>query len=107
QPVDHPVNRLQSAGTVAGTAVRTVSTVLMGRKDSRSRLRGPASAGRRAAWTRPLELAEAKDAAHRLGVSLNDVLLAAVAGGLRQWLMDHGAEPADCRVMVPVDLRRG
>ena len=101
------VGTLERIGLVAGTAVRTVSKVMVGRGDSGSRLRGAASVGRRAAWTRPLDLAGSKAAAKRLGVSLNDVLLAAVAGGLRQWLVDHGDEPADCRVMVPVDLRRG
>ena len=40
-------------------------------------------------------------------MSVNDVLLAAVAGGLRHWLGTHGAPPRDVRVMVPVDLRRG
>jgi WS/DGAT/MGAT family acyltransferase len=98
---------LSSLATVLGTAVRTVSKVLVGRKDTGSRLRGPASVGRRAAWTTPLDLALSKAAAKRLGVSVNDVLLAAVAGGLRRWLLDHGELPADCRVMVPVDLRRG
>jgi WS/DGAT/MGAT family acyltransferase len=97
----------RSVTTVIGTAVRTVSKVLVGRKDTRSRLRGAASVGRRAAWTTPLDLEPPKAAAARLGVSVNDVLLAAVAGGLRRWLLAHGEHPADCRVMVPVDLRRG
>lgn len=96
-----------SLATVFGTAVRTVSKVMVGRGDTGSRLRGPASVGRRAAWTTPLDLAVSKAAAKRLGVSVNDVLLAAVAGGLRRWLLDHDAPLADCRVMVPVDLRRG
>jgi diacylglycerol O-acyltransferase len=96
-----------SIGTILGTAVRTVSNVLVGRQDTRSRLRGAASVGRRAAWTSPLDLEISKAAAKRLGVSVNDVLLAAVAGGLRRWLIDHGEPAADCRVMVPVDLRRG
>jgi WS/DGAT/MGAT family acyltransferase len=98
---------VSSLATVLGTAVRTVSKVMVGRKDTGSRLRGPASVGRRAAWTGPLDLAVSKAAAKRLGVSVNDVLLAAVAGGLRRWLLDHDAPADDCRVMVPVDLRRG
>lgn len=98
---------ISSLATVLGTAVRTVSKVMVGRKDTGSRLRGPASVGRRAAWTSPLDLAVSKAAAKRLGVSVNDVLLAAVAGGLRRWLLDHDAPADDCRVMVPVDLRRG
>jgi diacylglycerol O-acyltransferase / wax synthase len=99
--------RGSSLGTLFGTAVRTAWNVMVGRKDTRSRLRGSASVGRRAAWTGPLELEVAKLAAKRLQVSVNDVLLAAVAGGLRRWLVAHGEPAADCRVMVPVDLRRG
>jgi diacylglycerol O-acyltransferase / wax synthase len=98
---------LSSVAAVLGTAVLTVSKVMVGRKDTGSRLRGPASVGRRAAWTDPMDLAVAKSAANRLRVSVNDVLLAAVAGGLRRWLLEHDEVPADCRVMVPVDLRRG
>lgn len=93
--------------TTARTAAQTVAKVMVGRRDSGSRLRGPASVGRRAAWTAPLDLALTREAAHRHQVSINDILLAAVAGGLRAWLLDHAAEPSDCRVMVPVDLRRG
>jgi diacylglycerol O-acyltransferase len=98
---------LAALSETAGTAVRTISKVMVGRKDTRSRLRGPASVGRRAAWTSPLDLEVSKTSARRLGVSVNDVLLAAVAGGLRDWLLGHGEAAADCRVMVPVDLRRG
>jgi diacylglycerol O-acyltransferase / wax synthase len=97
----------RSLSATAATAVQTISKVMVGRKDTRSRLRGPASVGRRAAWTAPLDLQASKASATRLGVSVNDVLLAAVAGGLRDWLLGHGEPAADCRVMVPVDLRRG
>jgi diacylglycerol O-acyltransferase / wax synthase len=96
-----------SLGGLVGTAVRTVGDVLVGRKDAGSRLRGSPSVGRRAAWTGPLDLEVTKRAAKRLEVSVNDVLLAAVAGGLRRWLVDQDQAIADCRVMVPVDLRRG
>jgi diacylglycerol O-acyltransferase len=92
---------------LVGAVARTMGSVLVGRADPPSRLRGPASVGRRAAWTSPLDLADVKDAAKRLEVSVNDILLAAVAGGLRTLLLDHQAEPTNLRVMVPVDLRRG
>jgi diacylglycerol O-acyltransferase / wax synthase len=106
EPAPPPAPRTRGPGVVR-TAVRTISKVMVGRGESGSRLRGPASVGRRAAWTRPLDLGQSKATARTLGVSVNDVLLAAVAGGLRSWLLDHGEPPVDCRVMVPVDLRRG
>jgi WS/DGAT/MGAT family acyltransferase len=36
--------------------------------------------------------------------TVNDVLLALVAGALRRWIADHGAEPHELRVKVPVSL---
>ncbi len=101
------VTGLPHPATLVASAARTVTSVVAGRGDAASRLRGPASVGRRTAWTSPLDLTRVKATATRLGVSLNDVLLAAVAGGLRRWLLDAGETPVDLRVMVPVDLRRG
>jgi WS/DGAT/MGAT family acyltransferase len=37
-------------------------------------------------------------------VTVNDLLLALVAGGLRRWMEGHGAEPHELRVQVPVSL---
>jgi diacylglycerol O-acyltransferase len=51
------------------------------------------------------ELAEAKRIGHAHGhATVNDVVLAAVAGALRGWLQDAGAEPGQLRVQVPVSL---
>jgi diacylglycerol O-acyltransferase len=43
----------------------------------------------------------------RFGVSLNDVLLAACAGGMRRFLLRRGEEPAPLKAMVPVNVRPG
>jgi diacylglycerol O-acyltransferase len=101
RPVGRPV------ASVAASAVRTVAGVLAGRGDPPGPLRGRASVGRRAAWTPPQDLGPVQARARELGVSVNDVLLAAVAGGLRHWLETNGARPHDLRALVPVDLRRG
>jgi WS/DGAT/MGAT family acyltransferase len=53
---------------------------------------------------RPLEdLRTIKDA---FGTTINDVVLAAVAGGIRTYLLGRGEEPAELKVMVPVNVRR-
>jgi diacylglycerol O-acyltransferase len=41
----------------------------------------------------------------RFGVSLNDVLLAACAGGMRRFLLHRGEDPAALKAMVPVNVR--
>jgi diacylglycerol O-acyltransferase len=38
------------------------------------------------------------------GTTINDVLLAAVAGGIRRWLVDRGAPLHNIRVKVPVSM---
>ena len=40
-------------------------------------------------------------------VTVNDIVLSAVAGGLRRWLVHHGASLDGLRVKVPVSLHHG
>jgi diacylglycerol O-acyltransferase len=46
------------------------------------------------------------EAAHAVGVSHNDAFLAAVGAGLRRYHEHHGAQVADLRVTMPVNIRR-
>ena len=61
---------------------------------------------RRFDWTR-LELAQLKEIRHALGGTLNDVVLAIVAGAMRRFLRARGenVEQLDFRCMVPVSVR--
>jgi WS/DGAT/MGAT family acyltransferase len=53
-----------------------------------------------------LPLAEIKEVRARLGGTVNDVVLAIVAGALRNWLEGREQPPsADLRVLVPVSMR--
>ncbi len=66
------------------------------------------SSHRRFDWVR-FELERVKRLKQRLGGTVNDVVLATVAGAMRGFLRDHDV-PVDeisFRVMLPVDLRRG
>jgi WS/DGAT/MGAT family acyltransferase len=55
-----------------------------------------------------LPLAALKRAAHALsGATVNDVLLAVLAGALRHYLEAHHGELSDLRVRVPVSLHHG
>jgi WS/DGAT/MGAT family acyltransferase len=72
-----------------------------------SSLNGPLLGGRRLAWLRT-DVASARAAGHRAGATLNDVVLAAVTGGLRRLLLDRGETlPHDAvlKALVPVSLR--
>jgi WS/DGAT/MGAT family acyltransferase len=54
--------------------------------------------------SRPLDELKAVEHAAGPGVTVNDVLLAAVAGGVRRWLEDRGITPEPLRVKVPVSM---
>jgi WS/DGAT/MGAT family acyltransferase len=69
-------------------------------------LRGPLGRDKRAAWSAPVELEDVKTIGKALGGTVNDVLLAAVAGAMRRYLLDHGEMGFDMRTAVPVNLRR-
>ncbi len=67
---------------------------------------GPIGKQRAIAWTR-LSLNEVKATKNRLGGTVNDVVLAVISGGLRQYLHAHGVstERTELKAMVPVNVR--
>jgi WS/DGAT/MGAT family acyltransferase len=75
--------------------------------DSPTQLKGKASGQKAVAWGEPLPLDRVKAIGKALGCSINDVLLASVAGAIGQYLREQGEEPAgkEIRAMVPVNLR--
>ena len=66
---------------------------------------GQPGAAKRIAWTRPLPLDGPKAVGRLAGATVNDVLLSAMAGALRTYITERGAEPVDLMTMVPVNLR--
>ena len=75
--------------------------------DSPTRLKGKPAVGKRVAWSEPMPLDDVKAVGKALGCSINDVLLACVAGAIGEYLKSHGDDPAgkEIRAMVPVNLR--
>ena len=75
--------------------------------DSPTRLKGRPAGRKRVAWSEPLPLAPIQAVGRALGCSVNDLLLAGVAGAIGHWLRAQGDEPAgqEIRAMVPVNLR--
>lgn len=56
-------------------------------------------------WSEPVPLTDVKQIGRALGATVNDVLLAAIAGGLRRYLSDHGGHVDEVNWMVPVNLK--
>jgi diacylglycerol O-acyltransferase / wax synthase len=76
--------------------------------DPRTVLKGPLGVSKLAAWTEVFPLEEIRAAGARHGATINDILIAAVAGALRDYLEERG-EPVDdleIRAAVPVNLRQ-
>jgi WS/DGAT/MGAT family acyltransferase len=75
--------------------------------DSKTRLKGRPVGIKRVAWCEPLPLDDVKAIGKALNCSVNDVLLACVAGAIGDYLRSIGDEPAgkEIRAMVPVNLR--
>jgi diacylglycerol O-acyltransferase / wax synthase len=95
-----PAARQTAAGAVR--AVRALDQLL--RPAPASVLNGEISALRRLAWAqRPLD--DLRRIRHAYGTTINDVILAAVAGGIRAYLLRRGEQPAALKVMVPVNVR--
>ena len=70
--------------------------------------KGPLGPRKEVAWTEPLPLAEVKAVARAFGCTVNDVLIAAVTGAIRSYLLSRagpGTELQDFRATVPVNLR--
>ena len=92
----------------AGEIVRELANSLTLADDPPSRLKGPLGVRKRVAWAEPLPLAEVKAVSKAFGCTVNDVLIAAVTGALRQYMIDAGdklEDLQDIRVTVPVNLR--
>ena len=73
----------------------------------RNPMHGPALSGtKRVAWTRPLDPEVVKKARHRIGASVNDVLMASVSGAFSTYLAQRGGvAPSRFLISMPVNVR--
>jgi WS/DGAT/MGAT family acyltransferase len=94
---------LREGGEIAREFAHAVSLS----DDPPTRFRGALSGDKRVAWAEPFALHEVKAVGSRLGCTVNDILLASVAGALRGYLLDRGdvVDGLVIRVTVPVNLR--
>lgn len=102
----NPGRALDYAKTGADLAYQAAVIANMA-PDSPTRFKGRLGVMKRVAWAEPLPLSEVKALAATLACSVNDVLVACVAGALRGYLLEQGdaVEGAEVRALVPVNLR--
>ena len=93
----------------APVATGNLGRLVFRRRDPRTAFKGPLGVPKSVAWSEALPLDEVKAVSKALGGTINDVLLAAMTGGLRRYLAQTaGAPPADdlnFRAAMPVNLR--
>ncbi len=84
-----------------------VGAMAMMPDDSPTLLKGKPIGQKIVAWGEPVPLDQVKAIGKALNCSINDVLLACVAGAIGAYLREQGDDPAgkEIRAMVPVNLR--
>ena len=83
------------------------SRLVLRSPDPKTIFKGELGVAKRATWSRPLPLKQIKAIKNVTGGTVNDVLMSALAGALRRYLISHG-QPVDgltFRAFVPVNIR--
>ncbi len=97
-----PRGTLRSASELAAGSASLAASLL--RPAPPSSLNAPLGSGRRYAIGRA-SLHDVRKLRGEFGATVNDVVLASVAGALHRWLLSRGMIPRDMKVMVPVSVR--
>jgi len=92
----------------ASEIVRELAHSLTLENDPVTRFKGRLGTRKQVAWADPLPLDEVKAVSKAFGCTVNDVLIAAVSGAFRHYMISVGDDPdnlPDIRATVPVNLR--
>ena len=105
-----PANLLSLAargGQLAGKLAAVLAKLALMTADDKTAFKGAVGVGKAVAWSRGILLDDVKFVKNRMGATVNDVLVAAVAGALRRYVEARGDNPEGktIRAMVPVDIR--
>jgi WS/DGAT/MGAT family acyltransferase len=102
----HPARLIELAetGEQAATVLRRLA---LSEADPDTALRGELGVTKRAAWSAEVPLDSVRLVGRRLGGTVNDVLLAAVTGALRRYLLARGetVDGVEIHAAIPVSLR--
>lgn len=106
QLIDKP-SRAADLARLGGRGTASLARLLALWPDPKTVFKGPLGVPKRAAWSLPIPLQDVKAVGRGLGGTVNDVLLTAMAGGLRRYLLgrDEPVDGLNVRAVVPVDLR--
>lgn len=101
----HPASELRDLiGTTAEDS-RALAKLLLTPSEHENILRGELGVRQKVTWTDGIPLGEVKAIGHATDTTVNDVLVAAVTGALRRYLIDRHSLVDELRAMVPFNLR--
>lgn len=89
------------------SGIAELAKVTFAFSDAATPLKGQHAGIKNVAWAEPFALADVKRIGKMTGTTVNDVLVAAVAGALRQYMLRHASDvnPANIHVAIPFNLR--
>jgi len=100
----HPAHVADVPRTAGGDALM-LARVLLARPDADTVLRGHAGVAEQVAWSDPVALEPVRELAHAHGATINDVLVAAMTGALREYLLGRDSIVDEIHAIVPFNLR--
>ncbi len=105
--VAHPQSGAREMARVGYRIASDLAALALMDDDSRTKLKGKPIGKKIVAWGEPIPLDVVKSVSRALNASINDVLLACVAGAIGDYLRGVGDDPGGkgIRAMVPVNLR--
>ena len=103
--LSHPVSELRGLAGATAQDSRALAKLLLTPPEDDNVLRGELSARQTVTWTDEIAREEVKSIGRATGTTVNDVLLAAITGALRRYLIDRHSLVDELRAMVPFNLR--
>ncbi len=99
--------RLFRSGADTAKHLASLVRLLLLPPDPRTAFKGALGRRKRLVWSRSFPLEDFKAASRATDTTVNDILMTALAGALRRYLLGRGVVPhqLDVRAVVPVNLR--
>ena len=94
-------------GKLAGKFLAVLAKLALMTTDDKTAFKGELGIGKAIAWSNGIPLDDVNFVKNTLGATVNDLLVAAMAGALRRYVETRGDNPDGKRIraMVPVDIR--
>jgi WS/DGAT/MGAT family acyltransferase len=105
----HPIEAATATREALGMVAEVANLGVLLSDDPHTQLKQSLTGSRCVAWAEPIALEEVHTLANLLGSTINDVLVATLAGALGRYLDAHGDRTAGLtiRATVPVNMRSG